>query len=100
MLDFYDLGATARAIFLAFIFAELFAGLLLTYASIKRKSVLNSVLASACSGILFVITILLACLMKSSKVGIPEEPVSAWLCQQNLLYLIVIALIILVALDL
>ena len=40
MLDFYDLGATARAIFLAFIFAELFAGLLLTYASIKRKSVL------------------------------------------------------------
>ena len=97
MLDFYDLGATARAFFLAFIFAELFAGLLLTYASVKRKSVLNSVLASACSGILFVITILLACLMKSSKVGIPEEPVSAWLCQQNLLYLIVIALIILVA---
>ena len=52
MLDFYDLGATARAIFLAFIFAELFAGLLLTYASIKRKSETNLVSLMLTSGAL------------------------------------------------
>ncbi len=98
MLDFYDLSATQRSLFMAFIFAELFASLILTRASIKRKSIFTTVLASLCSIVISTMTVLLACLMKSSKIGLPEEPISKWFCELEFAYLLLVALIILIAL--
>ncbi len=100
MFNFYDLSATMRSFFMGFIFAEVIASLSLIYFTFNRKKGIRLVPTVLCGVVSLSMTFLFASLMKASKLGLEEEALSKWICEQNFLYPLGIALVVLVILVL